>query len=580
MRGGNQVIVDAADRRARARSRSTAARRDAGSSSSPQKQLTDVTTAVDQVRNAFLAAAAVGLLVAVLLGIAAGHHASAAGSPGCAPRAVRVAREGTDAPTPHDDGRDEVGDLARALATMQRELRRQEAARRAFVATASHELRTPLTSLQGTLELLEEDLRDGDLDQDDARAPGRERPARAAPPGAAGRRAARPQPPRRRRAAARRAGRARRAVPRGGGRVRAARGRARASSSRSARRPGRAGASGDPGAVARVVRILLDNALRHAPPGPRPCASCPATTASTRRIDVADDGPGVPRRATASGSSSASSAAARRRGEGGFGLGLAIGRELARAHGRRAARSPTPPAPGARFVLELPIELPVGLAARARGGTGGRLSVSLVRGAGAQLDHRLERLAVGHAALARDDGRHRQPQALDAADEVAAQPARLAPRQRRDDDLVEAGWSTASRMDANGSGPPTRPSTGDRAALRTSGSAASSAQSAAPRSRTSGTSRAKAHGPAEARRLTSSSSRGAAAVRLATTRTRVGGEPVIRRPFHVARQKDRASHTGGRGGKPHERRQAAGRAAGGLDAAGAPSVPRSAPRPP
>ena len=82
---------------------------------------------------------------------------------------MRVAAEGTDAPTPRDDGLDEVGDLARALATMQRELRRQEAARRSFVATASHELRTPLTSLQGTIELLEEDLRDGDLDQEDAR---------------------------------------------------------------------------------------------------------------------------------------------------------------------------------------------------------------------------------------------------------------------------------------------------------------------------------------------------------------------------------------------------------------------------
>ena len=44
---------------------------------------------------------------------------------------------------------------------MQEELRRQEAARRSFVATASHELRTPLTMLQGTMELLDEDLRDG-----------------------------------------------------------------------------------------------------------------------------------------------------------------------------------------------------------------------------------------------------------------------------------------------------------------------------------------------------------------------------------------------------------------------------------
>src|SRR5258705_238914 len=35
------------------------------------------------------------------------------------------------------------------------------------VATASHELRTPLTMLQGTMELLDEDLRDG-LDIEDA----------------------------------------------------------------------------------------------------------------------------------------------------------------------------------------------------------------------------------------------------------------------------------------------------------------------------------------------------------------------------------------------------------------------------
>ena len=51
---------------------------------------------------------------------------------------------------------------------MQEELRRQESARRAFVATASHELRTPLTMLQGTMELLEEDLDEGRPDVPDA----------------------------------------------------------------------------------------------------------------------------------------------------------------------------------------------------------------------------------------------------------------------------------------------------------------------------------------------------------------------------------------------------------------------------
>src|SRR5205807_10055049 len=41
---------------------------------------------------------------------------------------------------------------------------------RAFVATASHELRTPLTSLDGMLELLDDDLRGGETDLDEARA--------------------------------------------------------------------------------------------------------------------------------------------------------------------------------------------------------------------------------------------------------------------------------------------------------------------------------------------------------------------------------------------------------------------------
>jgi signal transduction histidine kinase len=47
-------------------------------------------------------------------------------------------------------------------------------------------------------------------------------------------------------------------------------------------------------------------------------------------------------------------------GEGGFGLGLAIGRELARRMGGELRLDEDAPGPGARFVLELPIELPSG----------------------------------------------------------------------------------------------------------------------------------------------------------------------------------------------------------------------------
>ncbi|MEN3281962.1 MAG: two-component system, OmpR family, sensor histidine kinase MprB [Solirubrobacteraceae bacterium] len=320
-----------------------------------EKPLTDVTSAVGQVRTAFLAAAAVGLLVAVILGVLL---ATTIGRRLARLRAaaVRVAREGPDAPTPRDDGLDEVGDLARSLATMQRELRRQEASRRSFVATASHELRTPLTSLQGTLELLEEDLRDGRLDHDDARQQlvAAQRQLRRL-----GRLASELLDLSRLDAAV-----ALREEPVELGELC----RAVAAEFELAARdrgielevtapPGPCWGRGDPDAVARVVRILLDNALRHAPVG-SVVRVLPAYHGSNATVEVADEGPGVApadreriferfeRGSTPSG-------------EGGFGLGLAIGRELARRMGGEL-RHDDGTDPGARFVLELAIEMPSG----------------------------------------------------------------------------------------------------------------------------------------------------------------------------------------------------------------------------
>jgi signal transduction histidine kinase len=319
-----------------------------------QKQLTDVTTAVRQVRNAFVAAAAAGLAVALVLGIAL---ATGIGRRLARLRAaaVRVAREGTDAPAPRDDGRDEVGDLARALATMQRELRRQEAARRSFVSTASHELRTPLTSLQGTIELLEEDLRGDRFDQDDAwrQVVGAQRELRRLARLASelldlSRLDAdvtlREEPVE--------LGELCRAV--------SAEFELRAADTAVVLEvpvpPGPCWGRGDPSAVARVVRILLDNALRHAP-GSSTIRVLPAYRGEDATVAVQDDGPGVgpadrERIFERFERGSAPS------GESGFGLGLAIGRELARKMGGELRLTDAPR--GARFVLELPIELPAG----------------------------------------------------------------------------------------------------------------------------------------------------------------------------------------------------------------------------
>jgi signal transduction histidine kinase len=320
-----------------------------------QKQLTDVTTAVHQVRNAVLAAALAGLFVAVLLGI---FLATTIGRRLARLRAaaVRVAREGPDAPIPRDDGLDEVGDLARALASMQRGLRRQEAARRSFVSTASHELRTPLTSLQGTIELLEEDLRDGELDQEDARrqvasahrelrrlgrlaselldlsrldaaVPLREEPVELAE------------------------------VCRAVAAEFELRANERDIDIDVATPPGPCWGRGDPDAVARAVRILIDNALRHTPESST-IRVVPGYRGDHAVVAVADEGPGVApddRERIFERFERGSSPS----GQGGFGLGLAIGRELARRMGGEL-RLDDAPGRGARFVLELPIELPSG----------------------------------------------------------------------------------------------------------------------------------------------------------------------------------------------------------------------------
>jgi two-component system, OmpR family, sensor kinase len=63
------------------------------------------------------------------------------------------------------DSKDELGQLTRTFNEMQAQLRQVEVVRKDFIATASHELRTPIFSLAGFVELLQ----DEDLDDETRR---------------------------------------------------------------------------------------------------------------------------------------------------------------------------------------------------------------------------------------------------------------------------------------------------------------------------------------------------------------------------------------------------------------------------
>jgi signal transduction histidine kinase len=319
-----------------------------------ERRLTEVTTAVEQLRNALLAAGAVGLLVAIALAVALsstllrrlGRLRSAA---------LRITEEGVvDAPLQRDEGRDEVGDLARAFGRMQEALRRQEDARRSFVSTASHELRTPLTMLQGTMELLEEDLRDGRVDIADAQSQvARARIELLRLSSLAGELldlsrldASVPL-----RSEAVELGELVRAV--------AAefelRAQDRGVDVQIVPPEGPCWSRGDPDAIARVVRILVDNALRYGPPG-EPIELTAGCAAERAHVEVADRGPGVhpaERDRIFERFQRGRSAGA----EGGFGLGLAIGRELAHRMGGSLTLAGRE-GEGTRFRLELPAAEP------------------------------------------------------------------------------------------------------------------------------------------------------------------------------------------------------------------------------
>jgi signal transduction histidine kinase len=255
--------------------------------------------------------------------------------------AARVARGDFSARFPTAYG-DELGQLARALDDMQRQLAQLDSARKRFIATASHELRTPLFSLGGFLELLE----DEELDEDTRRAfirHVREQAGRLQKLASdlldlsrleAGSLELRPEPTD--------VGTLARTVAAEFAPALAAHG-----SHLELRLADRIEAVCDPERVAQVLRILIDNALTHTPAGTDMVVAASRANGAVR-LFVRDGGPGI-------------------RGEAmdrifepfytsddaqGSGLGLAIARELAeRMDGRLGVES----APGRTvFALEVP----------------------------------------------------------------------------------------------------------------------------------------------------------------------------------------------------------------------------------
>jgi signal transduction histidine kinase len=313
-----------------------------------RKPIDEVSSAVSVVRNAFIDAALAGLALTLILGIPL-SATLVRRLRRLRESALVLAREGPAVEIPVDRARDEVGDLARTLALMQQRLQQQEEARRSFVATASHELRTPLTSLDGMLELLDDDLRYEDPDLEDARA----LLDRA-------------------RAQSRRLGRLAadlldltrldakvelRSEPVELGEL----SRAvlaefelgtdeRGIVTKLEDHGGAVWALGDPGSIARILRILLDNAVRVSPEGSE--LKIELEHADAVQLTVCDQGPGVApeereqifrrfQRGRAT------------HGQAGFGLGLAIGRELAERMGGQLLLEDGSGS-GARFTLSLP----------------------------------------------------------------------------------------------------------------------------------------------------------------------------------------------------------------------------------
>jgi len=307
------------------------------------RDLNDVAEAVDLVRNRVLVATGVALALA-MVGAFLVAQALARRVRRLEVAANEVAHGRFIDPLPVDS-QDELGQLTRTFNQMQAQLLQVDVARKEFIATASHELRTPIFSLAGFVELLQ----DEDLDEDTRREfleTMSEQVARLQKLSVdlldlsrldAGSVELHPEP---------------------------------VDLSELARSivneftPALADhgtdleiqlpdvgpeALCDPVRVAQIMRILLDNALRHTPAGTQVTVGA-ARTNGTAGLTVTDSGPGLPDHTDTKVFERFYTGDAAR----GAGLGLAIARELAeRMHGRLRVSSASR---GTAFTLELPTD--------------------------------------------------------------------------------------------------------------------------------------------------------------------------------------------------------------------------------
>ena len=304
--------------------------------------MSEVRGNVALIRRQILIAGALGLALALAGGFFVSRKIA---------RRVKVLEQGAEQVAGGDftatfpiDKNDELGQLARALHDMQRQLAQVETARRRFIATASHELRTPIFSIGGFLELLQ----DEELDDDTRRefvGVVREQVQRLGKLATglldlsrleAGSLELRPEPTDLGVLARSVTAEFAPAVDKHGSEL-------------VLRLNGeRIEAVCDPERVAQVLRILIDNALTHTPAGTDAVVTAERANGAAR-LAVRDFGPGIEH------------AAAGRifepfftsDDEQGSGLGLAIARELAE---RMNGSLDVDPAPGrTTFTLELPV---------------------------------------------------------------------------------------------------------------------------------------------------------------------------------------------------------------------------------